>query len=87
MPDDESDFDTGKSTEEMDDTGASALWQVYFLSLADPSDPDHSFDLVKVGITKNDVDRRIEQLQTGEQAPCPHRSGERALESNTIPSS
>ena len=40
-------------------------WQVYFLSIVDPTTPSRDFALVKVGITKNDVERRIEQLQTG----------------------
>ncbi len=40
-------------------------WNVYFLTLVDPANPDRDFGLVKVGITKNDVERRIEHLQTG----------------------
>jgi hypothetical protein len=38
---------------------------VYFLSLVDPTDPDRDFRLVKVGITTNDVEQRIQDLQTG----------------------
>jgi hypothetical protein len=41
------------------------LWHVYFLSLVDLTSPVRDLELVKVGITKNDVERRIEQLQTG----------------------
>ncbi len=59
MPDDENDFDAAESPDEVGDAEASDSWQVYFLSLADPANPGRDFDLVKVGITKNDVDRRI----------------------------
>ncbi len=52
-------------TDEMNDAEAGDSWQVYFLSLADPANPGRDFGLVKVGITKKDVERRIEQLQTG----------------------
>jgi hypothetical protein len=38
---------------------------VYFLSLEDPDDPVRDLQRVKVGITKNDVEKRIAQLQTG----------------------
>src|SRR5438034_4317021 len=49
-----------------DDMDAPAeLWHVYFLSLVDLTSPVRDLELVKVGITKNDVERRIEQLQTG----------------------
>jgi len=41
------------------------LWYVYLPCLVDPTNPARDFELVKVGITKNDVERRIEQLQTG----------------------
>ena len=41
------------------------LWHLYFLTLVDPLDPDRDFGLVKVGITKGAVERRIENLQTG----------------------
>jgi hypothetical protein len=44
---------------------ASGSWQIYFLSLVDPADLDRDLELVKVGITQNDVETRIEQLQTG----------------------
>ncbi len=65
MRDDENNFDAVESPAEMDAAEAGGSWQVYFLSLADPADPGRDFGLVKVGITKNDVERRIEQLQTG----------------------
>jgi hypothetical protein len=47
------------------DVGLAELWNVYFLSLIDPATPDRDFGLVKVGITKNEVESRIEHLQTG----------------------
>lgn len=40
-------------------------WQIYFLTLSDPARKDHDFELVKVGITKGAVERRIASLQTG----------------------
>src|SRR6266849_1297366 len=40
-------------------------WNVYFLSIVDPARPQQDFGRVKVGITKNDVEWRIAQLQTG----------------------
>jgi len=61
-------------TETMDGvarTGSVSAWDpggpgnVYFLSLGDPANPDRDLQLVKVGITKNDVELRIAQLQTG----------------------
>src|SRR5438128_2865016 len=51
--------------DETDDAEAGSTWQVYFLSLVNPANPDHDFERVKVGITRRDVARRIEQLQTG----------------------
>src|SRR2546426_11225443 len=51
--------------DETDDTEAGGSWQVYFLSLVDPANPDHDFGLVKVGNTEKDIEERIEQLQTG----------------------
>ncbi len=52
-------------TGETDDAETGGSWQVYFLSLVNPANPGHDFERVKVGITKRDVARRIEQLQTG----------------------
>ncbi len=55
----EDDFD------DVHDSESPEFWRVYFLTLTDPSDPTRDFGLVKVGITKGAVERRIEHLQTG----------------------
>ena len=65
----ENDFDHVESTDETANADAIHSWQVYFLSIADPTNPGRDFNLVKVGITRNDVERRIEQLQTGNPYP------------------
>src|SRR2546426_11333497 len=65
MRDDGSAFGDGDLPGEIDTGESTEPWYVYFLSLVDPANPDRDFELVKVGITKNDVERRIEQLQTG----------------------
>jgi hypothetical protein len=62
---DDSTFSLGESADELATVESAEPWYVYFLSLVDPANPDRDFELVKVGITKNDVERRIEQLQTG----------------------
>lgn len=62
---DDSAFGVGDSPDEIDTDRSIGPWYVYFLSLVDPANPARDFELVKVGITKNDVERRIEQLQTG----------------------
>ncbi len=59
----ESDFDDAH--DEMSSDKDVGLWNVYFLSLRNPREPAHDFGLVKVGFTKKDVEKRIEQLQTG----------------------
>ena len=51
--------------DDVEDFASPELWHVYFLSLVDPGDPNRDFGLVKVGITKGAVERRIEHLQTG----------------------
>src|SRR5262249_41788215 len=52
--------------EPLDEIGDDARpWNIYFLSLVDPADPTRDFERVKVGYTKDDVETRIEQLQTG----------------------
>jgi hypothetical protein len=48
-----------------DDACSTESWRVYFLTLSDPSRQGHDFELVKVGITKGEVERRIANLQTG----------------------
>src|SRR5258708_3945526 len=65
MRDDENVLDGLGWLDWTDDAEAVGSGQVYFLSLVDPADPGRDFELVKVGITKKDVERRIEQLQTG----------------------
>ena len=55
----EDDFDDDE------DLASLELWHVYFLGLVDPGDPQRDFGLVKVGITRGAVERRIEHLQTG----------------------
>jgi hypothetical protein len=46
-------------------TGNLPCGYVYFLWMNDPSDSRHDFVLVKIGITKDDISRRIATLQTG----------------------
>lgn len=65
MRDNKNDFDALESPGQMAAAEAAGPWQVYFLSLIDPADPGRDFGLVKIGITKNDVEIRIEHLQTG----------------------
>jgi hypothetical protein len=48
-----------------EDSDSFAPWQVYFLTLSDPADRERDFGLVKVGITRGAVERRIASLQTG----------------------
>ena len=62
---DESALGAGESPDAIDTAESAEPWYVYFLSLVDPANPTRDFELVKVGVTKNDVERRIEQLQTG----------------------
>src|SRR3989442_7575140 len=65
MRSDGDDYDAVKFSDDIDHFPASGSLQVYFLSLVDPANPSRDFELVKVGITGKDVERRIEQLQTG----------------------
>ena len=58
-------LDVGEPADEIDAGESAEACYVYFLSLVDLAHPARDFELVKVGITKNDVERRIEQLQTG----------------------
>ena len=62
---DDSAFGVGESAGGIDTGESAEPWYLYFLSLVDPATPSRDFGLIKVGITKNDVERRIEQLQTG----------------------
>src|SRR5437773_2079627 len=62
---DDSAFGAGESDGEIDTGESAEPWYVYFLSLVDLASPTQDLELVKVGITRNDVERRIEQLQTG----------------------
>src|SRR3989442_1371827 len=65
MRDDGEDVDVLDSRDGVDQARSGGSWQVYFLSLVDPSNSSRDFGLVKVGITEKDVERRIEELQTG----------------------
>jgi len=60
MPDEDPGFGVPEPGDDMD--APAELWHVYFLSLVDLASPVRDLELVKVGITKNDVERRIEQL-------------------------
>lgn len=51
--------------EQADDAQLTGSARIYFLTLVDPANPDRDFGLVKVGITRGAVERRIENLQTG----------------------
>src|SRR5713101_7186010 len=61
----ETETDALKPLEGSDVGESSESGNVYFLSLVDPAEPQRDFGLVKVGITKNDVEWRTAQLQTG----------------------
>jgi hypothetical protein len=48
-----------------EDSESPEVGQIYFLTLVDSAEPNRDFGLVKVGVTKGAVERRIEHLQTG----------------------
>lgn len=63
--DDDLEDDAAETTIIGNDADTDGSANIYFLSLKDPRNPSHDFDLVKVGFTKGDPEKRIEQLQTG----------------------